>query len=269
MVSFPPCKINLGLNILSKRPDGYHNLETCFYPVPWTDVLEVIPASSFAFTQSGHIVPGKTEDNLCIKAYALLQSVHNLPPVKIHLHKILPMGAGLGGGSADAAHTLRLLNTIFYLGQSPTQLSDYASKLGSDCAFFIQDKPMLGIGRGDMLSAASVSLKGKFLVLVKPDIHVSTAGAYAGVTPRQTDVPLRELLTRYALPEWRFRITNDFEDSVFVKYPSLLAVKEKLYTLGALYASMSGSGAALYGIFDKPVDAQRAFPDMTVWSGTL
>ena len=269
MVSFPPCKINLGLNILSKRPDGYHNLETCFYPIPWTDILEVIPADRFAFTQTGHPVPGKEEDNLCIKAYELLRDEHRLPPVKIHLHKIIPMGAGLGGGSSDAAHTLRLLNTVFHLQQSPAQLAGYAAKLGSDCAFFTQDQPMLGEGKGELLSVTPISLQKKFIVLVKPDIHVSTAEAYAGITPRQPEQSLRALLTGYPMEEWRHWIKNDFEGTVFEKHPALQSIKEKLYASGALYASMSGSGAALFGIFDKPVDLRGSFPDMMVWSGVV
>jgi 4-diphosphocytidyl-2-C-methyl-D-erythritol kinase len=269
MVSFPPCKINLGLNILSKRPDGYHNLETCFYPIPWTDILEVIPADRFAFTQTGHPVPGKEADNLCIKAYELLRDKHHLPPAKIHLHKILPMGAGLGGGSSDAAHTLRLLNTVFHLQLSPAQLAGYAAQLGSDCAFFTQDQPMLGEGRGEVLSPTSVTLQKKFVVLVKPDIHVSTAEAYAGITPRQPEQSLGTLLNRYPLEAWRERIKNDFEETVFKKHPTLQSVKEKLYASGALYASMSGSGATLFGIFDKPINIQTSFPDMTVWSGGI
>jgi len=269
MVSFPPCKINLGLNILSKRPDGYHNLETCFYPIPWADILEVIPADRFGFTQTGQPVPGKAEDNLCIKAYELLRDEHRLPPVKIHLHKIIPMGAGLGGGSSDAAHTLRLLNTVFHLQQSPAQLAGYAAQLGSDCAFFTQDQPMLGEGRGEVLSATPVSLQKKFIALVKPDIHVSTAEAYAGITPRQPEQSLRTLITRYPVEEWRHWIRNDFEATVFKKHPVLQSVKEKLYASGALYASMSGSGAALFGIFDKPVDLQTSFPDMAMWSGSI
>lgn len=269
MVSFPPCKINLGLNILSKRPDGYHNLETCFYPIPWTDILEIIPADGFAFMQTGLPVPGQSGDNLCIKAYELLRAEHHLPPVKIHLHKIIPMGAGLGGGSSDAAHTLRLLNTVFHLQQSPAQLAGYAARLGSDCAFFTQDQSMLGEGRGEVLSKTPVSLKKKFIVLVKPDVHVSTAEAYAGITPRQSEQPLQTLLTHYPLEEWRHWIKNDFEATVFKKHPVLESVKENLYTCGALYASMSGSGAALFGIFDKPVDLQGRFPHMTVWSGVI
>jgi 4-diphosphocytidyl-2-C-methyl-D-erythritol kinase len=269
MVSFPPCKINLGLNILSKRADGYHNLETCFYPIPWTDILEVIPAEQFAFTQTGHFIPGNEGDNLCIKAYELLRKEHDLPPVEIHLHKIIPMGAGLGGGSSDAAHTLRLLNTVFHLQQSPAQLAGYAAQLGSDCAFFTQDHPMLGEGRGEVLSATATSLQNKFIVLVKPDIHVSTAEAYAGITPRQPEQSLRIALTRYPIAEWQHEIKNDFERTVFEKHPLLRSVKEKLYASGALYASMSGSGAALFGIFDKPVDLQHGFPGMTVWSALI
>src|SRR6478609_5739899 len=183
MISFPPCKINLGLQVVSKRPDGYHNIETCFYPIPWTDILEIIPADVLAFSNSGISIPGKQEENLCLKAYELLRKNFDLKPVKIHLHKVIPMGAGLGGGSSNAAHTLRMLNTIFNLQLNNDQLRQYASQLGSDCSFFIEDEPMMGTGRGEVLENTSVNLKDKFIVLVKPDLHVPTAEAYSGVKP--------------------------------------------------------------------------------------
>jgi 4-diphosphocytidyl-2-C-methyl-D-erythritol kinase len=152
MVSFPPCKINLGLNVISKRPDGFHDITTCFYPVPWNDVLEVVPSARFSFAASGDPVPGAAADNLCVRAYEMLQKDFRLKPVAIHLHKVVPIGSGLGGGSSDGAHTLRLLNDIFGLSLTDTQLQEYAARLGSDCAFFIQEKPMLGQGRGEILS---------------------------------------------------------------------------------------------------------------------
>jgi 4-diphosphocytidyl-2-C-methyl-D-erythritol kinase len=268
MVAFPPCKINLGLHVIRKRPDGYHALETCFYPVPWTDILEIIPSEQLVFTASGNIIPGKEEDNLCLKAYHLLQADFNLPPVKIHLHKIIPTGAGLGGGSSDAAHTLRLLNRIFGLGLSDEKLMAYAANLGSDCAFFIQDKPMLGTGRGEILQPLSLSLKGKYLVLIKPDIHVSTAEAYGGIVPREPSRSLRTLLTDASFPEWKNSLVNDFEETVFRKHPAIADVKEMLYRHGARYACMSGSGATVLGLFDEPV----SLPVKTgydFWAGTL
>ncbi|HTJ52823.1 MAG TPA: 4-(cytidine 5'-diphospho)-2-C-methyl-D-erythritol kinase [Cyclobacteriaceae bacterium] len=250
MVSFPPCKINLGLNIIRKRSDGYHDIETCFYPVPWTDILEIIVSDQVTFASTGLTIPGNTDDNLCLKAYYLIKKDFDIAPVKIHLHKIIPTGAGLGGGSSDAAFTLRMLNEIFKLNLSTTQLLSYASQLGSDCAFFIQDKPMLGEGRGEILSEIDVDLKGKFLVIVKPDVHVSTANAYAGVKPEVPSVRLKNVLEKRT-HEWRRSLKNDFEESVFIRYPEIKEIKEKLYSEDALYASMSGSGSAVFGIFEK------------------
>jgi len=266
MVSFPGCKINLGLHVIRKRADGFHELETCFYPVPWQDILEIVQASTLAFTSSGIAIPGAEADNLCLRAYHLLKADFDLPPVHIHLHKILPMGAGLGGGSADGAHTLRMLNTLFNLGLSTEALAAYAAKLGSDCAFFIYETPQLGTGRGEILDPIAVSLKGKFLLLVKPDIHVSTAEAYSGVTPRQPEHNLREILENQPIETWKETVRNDFEASVFSKYPAIEQVKQSLYSTGALYAAMSGSGATVFGIFNHPVTT--TFPHLT-WGGTL
>lgn len=268
MVTFPPCKINLGLQIINKRPDGYHDLETCFYPIPWSDILEIIQADRFVFTSTGNIIPGPAEANLCIKAYELLATDFDLGFVRIHLHKIIPSGAGLGGGSSDAAYTLRMLNDIFRLQLSQKALIDYAASLGSDCAFFTQDHPMFGQGRGEILTSIEMSLLGKFLVLVKPDIHVSTAEAFAGIRPQQPPYALRELLQR-PIAEWKLFLKNDFEESVFRKYPVIRDIKEKMYTIGATYASMSGSGASVFGIFDAEVSIENQFPDTTVWSGRV
>lgn len=268
MVVFPYCKINLGLQIVSKRADGYHNIETCFYPVPWTDILEVIKADKFSFSNSGLDIPGNPEDNLCIKAYRILQRDFNLSPVQMHLHKVIPAGAGLGGGSSDAAFTLRTLNSIFNLGLSTQQLLMYAAQLGSDCSFFVEDKPMLGRGRGEILSEVNLSLKGMFLVLVKSDIHVSTAEAFAGIKPKQPNASLSEILS-LPLSEFRGVLVNDFEESVFQKHPSIASIKESMYQHGALYASMSGSGASVFGIFNSPVDLKNYFPGAVYWMGML
>ncbi len=269
MVLFPPCKINLGLSILNKRPDGYHNLETCFYPIPWTDILEIIPSDTLVFTSSGNPIPGKAEENLCLKAYSFLQKEFNLPPVKIHLHKIIPTGAGLGGGSSDAAYTLRLLNSIFQLNLSNQKLMQYAATLGSDCAFFIHDKPMLGTERGEALTEIAIDLSGKFLILVKPNTHVSTADAYANVKLRQTEFSLQHLLRTHPLSHWKHHIKNDFEESVFKKYPEIQMLKEKMYALGAIYASMSGSGSTVFGIFESFINVDEQFSSITKWSGVL
>lgn len=268
MVAFPPGKINLGLQVLSRRSDGYHNLSTCFYPLPATDVLEIIRADQFRFEQSGINIPGAPMDNLCVKAYQLLQSRHGLPPVHIHLHKVIPTGAGLGGGSSDAAHTLRLLNSLFSLNLSMDELMEYAARLGSDCAFFCQNKAMMGSGRGEILLPADVSLRGYFLLLIKPVVHVSTAEAYAGISPR---IPAHDLGTLLKAPvaAWTNTLQNDFESSVFARYPVIATVKRRLYEAGAVYASMSGSGAAVFGLFDQEVSLAGESTDAWNWSGWL
>lgn len=269
MVSFPPCKINLGLNIIGKRPDGYHDLVTCFYPVQWCDILEIIPSEKFSFTASGLPVPGNGEDNLCIRAYNLLKKDFALPPVSIHLHKIIPMGAGLGGGSSDAAWTLRTLNQIFDLNLPREALKAYASQIGSDCAFFIEDTPMMATGRGEILHEINVDLKGKFIVIVKPEVHVSTTEAYAGVKPKQPEHDLKEMLEQTPLQEWKLPVKNDFEESVFANYPVIAEVKKTLYNSGALYASMSGSGSSVFGIFSAAVDLKNIFPGCTYFANEI
>ena len=267
MVVFPHCKINLGLHVISKRDDGYHNIETCFYPVPWRDVLEIIKSNQFSFSQSGLKIPGNAGENLCVKAYQLLQKDFNLTPVQIHLHKVIPTGAGLGGGSSDAAFTLRALNYIFNLNLSQTALKSYAAQLGSDCTFFIDDKPMLASGRGEILSETLLSLKDKYLVIIKPEIHVSTAEAYAGVKPKQPAQSIFKIISEPIL-FWKDSLSNDFEESVFKKHAVIKETKEKLYQYGASYASMSGSGAAVFGVFDSPVDLKNLFEGV-YWGGEL
>ena len=268
MVSFPHCKINLGLHVVAKRSDGYHNIETCFYPVPRTEILEVIKSDKFDFTTSGLTVAGAVNDNLCVKAYHLMANNFKLSSVKIHLHKILPMGAGVGGGSADAAFMLRTLNTLFKLNLSQAVLKNYAAELGSDCAFFLQDEPMLAEGRGEILSIAPVSLKGKYLVLVKPDVHVATADAYAGIVPTKPMNSLQDVL-QLPIESWRDKLVNDFEPSVFKKFPAIAELKSRLYKNGAVYACMSGSGASVFGIFNSPVDLKAEFATADYWGGIL
>lgn len=268
MVSFPPCKINLGLHITSKRSDGYHNLETCFYPVPWTDILEIIPSESFSFTRSGIDIAGDKNDNLCVKAFKLLQAEYNLDPVKIHLHKVIPMGAGLGGGSSDGAYTLRILNQLFNLSISQEQLQQYAATLGSDCPFFTFDKSMLATGRGEVLSEVTLDLKDFFIVIIKPPVHVSTTEAYAGVKPSKPLVDIRTIIETEPITQWKNLLKNDFEESVFLKFPQIESIKKMLYKYGAVYASMSGSGSAVFGIFNHPIDT-IAFREYDHWSATL
>lgn len=268
MVAFPFCKINIGLNVISKRSDGYHDLETCFYPVPWTDVLELIPAVTLSFTSTGLSIPGKPEDNLCLKAYYLLQDRFDLPPVAFHLHKIVPLGAGLGGGSSDAVFSLRLLNDMFDLNLDVTQLAAFALQLGSDCPYFVYQDAMLGRGRGDELTPVTLSLKGYHLVVVKPAIHVSTANAFRGIKPARPSYDLSKVLAQ-PISTWRDTVENDFETPIFQAHPSIRKIKEALYGAGAVYASMSGSGAAVYGIFNEAIDLSSSFEGCTYWSGVL
>ena len=268
MLSFPTSKINIGLQITEKRPDGYHNLQSCFYPVNWGDVLEIIPAETVAFSSSGLPIPGESSHNLCVKAYNLLKADFDLPPVQIHLHKLVPIGAGLGGGSADAAFTLKLLNDLFGLGLTNPDLEGYARQLGSDCAFFVQNRPLYCREKGDVFDEITVAITKCFILLVYPNLAISTAEAYAGVRPQIPEVPLWNLLQQ-PIAEWRHHVHNDFEDSLFPRYPILQEIKEKLYNLGAIYASMSGSGSTIYGIFPSEPDTIDQFGDYRVWKGTL
>ena len=268
MICFPNAKINIGLQIVEKRADGFHNLHSCFYPVGWSDVLEVISAEKFGFSSSGLPIPGAPETNLCVKVYELLKRDFGLPPVQMHLLKIVPIGAGLGGGSADAAFALKILNDFFALNLTPNTLENYARLLGSDCAFFIQNKPQFCHEKGDQFADISLSLKGKFIVMVYPNLHISTAEAYSGVQPQKTDV---NLLTALQLPvsEWSHIIRNDFENHLFEKYPVLPQIKAQLYAHGAQYASMTGSGSTIYGIFEEATDLKNFFAPHVVWKGEL
>jgi 4-diphosphocytidyl-2-C-methyl-D-erythritol kinase len=264
MIIFPNAKINIGLNIISRRPDGYHNLETVFYPIKINDALEVIEADELSFESSGLEIPGRMEDNLCIKAYHLLKRDFDLPPVKIHLHKHIPIGAGLGGGSADAAFFVRLVNQKFELGLTDDRMMDYVRKLGADCAFFIKNKPVFAFDKGDEFEPVKLDLSNYKIVLVMPPVHVSTGEAYSGVKPMPTDQSLMELIYK-PVAEWKNYIKNDFELSVFKNHPVIRGVKASLYEAGALYASMSGSGASVFGIFDKTPDLGQLEKDNQVF----
>ena len=253
MIIFPNAKINIGLNIVSRRPDGYHNLETIFYPVNIKDALEVITSDVFKFQSSGLEIPGRVEDNLCVKGYNLLKKDFGLPPVKIHLHKHIPIGAGLGGGSADAAFFIRLLNQHFGIGLTDDQMMAYARQLGADCAFFIQNKPVFAFDKGDEIEPIKLDLSAYKIIVVMPAVHVSTAEAYSGVKPGPAKESLMELIS-YPVNEWKNFIKNDFETNIFKNYPEIRGVKAALYEAGAIYASMSGSGASVFGIFDKTPD---------------
>lgn len=269
MVSFAPCKINLGLHIVRKREDGFHEIDTCFYPVPWYDVVEVVTADKFSFHQTGIPVPGPAAENLCVRAYVMLRDQFDLPPVQVYLHKIIPIGAGLGGGSSDAAHILIVLNELFTLNLSPARLAEYAARLGSDCAFFAHGQPMHGTGRGEVLTPVSVSLEGKWLLIVKPAIHIATAVAYTMATPQVPPRTTREILENIPAAGWRGVLKNDFEAPLFAQYPAIGDIRKALYDAGAFYASLSGSGSAVFGLFDQPAGYPGSIHGLETWSGTL
>lgn len=252
MITFANAKINIGLQVLHRRDDGYHELETVFYPLKIFDVLEVVEAPETRLIPSGLPIPGNGQDNLCLKAYYLLQREYDLPPVQIYLHKTIPIGAGLGGGSADAAFLLKLVNEKFNLGLSESELMRYALQLGADCSFFIHNKPVLATGIGDVFKDITVDLSPYRLIVIKPTIHVSTKEAYSAVTP---DSRGRQLAAAIALPveEWRDAIVNDFEAGIFSKHPQIKALKTLLYEQGAIFAAMSGSGSSVYGLFKEKV----------------
>lgn len=252
MITFPNIKINLGLSITEERPDGYHNLETVFYPVALEDALEIRtnPEAQQKFTlhQHGMEIAGNPENNLVVKAYLLLDKEFHLPPVEIHLYKHIPSGAGLGGGSSDAAFMLKLLNEHYNLQLSDNQLEDYAATLGADCAFFIKNTPTYAEGIGNIFSPIELSLKGYRIMIVKPDVFVSTREAFANIRPHRPEYPVREVIRR-PVAEWKDTLINDFEASVFPQYPVIGEIKEELYHQGAIYASMSGSGSSVFGLF--------------------
>ncbi len=271
MISYPNAKINIGLNITSKRPDGYHNIETVFYPIPLCDILSVEISEScaeYSFSVSGIETDQDSEKNLVIKAYRLLQKDFVLPPVNITLIKNIPVGAGLGGGSADAAFMLTMLNELAGLKISKKKLENYASKLGADCPVFIRNKPVYAEGIGNEFSPISLSLKNYYLVLIKPDIFVSTPEAYSLVTPRKPAENLQKLV-HLPVSEWKNVIVNDFESSVFKRYPRIEQIKNQLYADGALYASMSGSGSSVYGIFAHETQLIHTYDDCFVTGGKL
>ena len=257
MITYPNAKINLGLNIVEKRPDGYHNLETIFYPINLQDALEVTQLDGegeYALTLSGTPIEGDPDQNLVVKTYRLLKKdFPDMPAIDIHMYKHIPTGAGLGGGSADAAFMIKLLNEKFKLGLSIEKMEEYAATLGADCAFFIQNKPVFASGIGNIFEPIQLSLKGYYLVLVKPDIFVSTKDAFSLIQPMKPSQSLREIV-RMPVETWRATMKNDFENSVFQKYPEIAAIKDKLYDMGAIYASMSGSGSSVYGIFREQVE---------------
>ena len=288
MIVFPNCKINLGLRILNKRTDSYHDLETVFYPLRLNDILEVIldtgykmpdtvdqmqdagyrmldekndeNKSSIQFTSSGFSINGNIGDNLCIKAFNLLKN--DFPQVlriQMHLHKAIPAGAGIGGGSADAAFTLSLLNKIFQLNLSTRQLINYALQLGSDCPFFIINQPCFATGRGEILEKIKIDLSAYKFIIVNPGIHINTANAFLGISPALPAKSVKEIIQQ-PIETWKNELINDFEKTVFKQHPEIELIRKKLYECGAVYSSMSGSGSTVYGIFEKDSAAKFNFP---------
>lgn len=264
MITFANAKINIGLHIVGRRDDGFHDLETVFYPVPLRDALEVIvpghPAGDIRLIQSGITIEGEVEQNLVVKAYRLLRRDFDLLPVEVYLQKHIPSGAGLGGGSSDAAYMLKLLNDMFGLSLSPEMLEEYASALGADCPFFIRNQPVYAEGTGNLFSPISLSLKGYRLVIIKPDVFVSTREAFGGVIPRKPAYSLKDAIEK-PVEEWRLLLKNDFEESVFLKFPVIGEIKKRLYGQGALYAAMTGSGASVYGIFKPNTQYHEEHPN--------
>ena len=252
MILFPPAKINLGLNVLHKRADNYHELDSCMLPIPFTDVLEILPAKEFSFVQTGNSIPGSLEDNLCVKAYRLMVDNYSILPVYLHLRKEIPMGAGLGGGSADAAYVLKGINDLYQLNCSIEELQELAATLGSDCPFFIRNEAQIAKARGEVLSSCNLNLKGYYLKLVNPGIHIGTKEAYDGIVFNENNQSVKSIIEGPIL-NWREALKNNFETTAFVNHPVLSQIKEQMYSEGAIYASMSGSGSTMYGIFwDEP-----------------
>lgn len=266
MILFPNCKINLGLNIIAKRSDGFHDVETVFYPLMIQDVVEVVQSNpqqtnqnDIQFSSSGLAIDGEEENNLCIKAYRLLQKHFALPAIQMHLHKNIPMGAGLGGGSADGAFTLQLLNQKFGLNIPQEQLIQYALQLGSDCPFFIINQPCFATSRGEVMSNVQLDLSAYQILIINPAIHINTGWAFSNITPQQPKKSIREIILQ-PISTWKNELVNDFEEPVSTQHPAISSIKKQLYASGALYACMTGTGSTVFGIFDKNTVPSLSFP---------
>ena len=270
MIKFPNAKINIGLNITEKRSDGFHNIETIFYPIKLSDILEIkITKEKYSITTTGiSIDNGLNKNNICTQAFELLKKQYSIDPAQIHLHKIIPTGAGLGGGSSDAAFTLSMLNTIMKLNLSISDLQQLAEQTGSDCPFFIVNKPAYATGKGTVLTPVDIQLKGYFMVLVYHPITINTANAYKKIIPKKTAQKLPELI-QTPIENWKENIKNDFEKIIFIQHPEIKMIKTQLYDSGALFASMSGSGSAVYGIFKNEIDLSGIFKNYFIWSGWM
>lgn len=270
MIYFPNCKINLGLRVLNKRNDGFHNIDSLLVPVPLYDALEIIPSSgnNFLLDTSGLILDSNPGDNLVVKAYKLLKKQFDIPAVKIHLHKMIPVMAGLGGGSSDAANMLLLLTRMFNLPLNNTDLIRISAELGSDCPFFIENKSAIVSGRGDVFKTFDFSLQGYTVVIVKPEIHISTQEAYSYIAPCDINKSVEEII-KMPIHTWKAHLKNDFENYFFREFPDIKEIKNRLYTEGAIYASLSGSGSAVYGIFENSLCRSIIFRDHFYWQRQL
>lgn len=267
MVIKPNCKINLGLNVIRKRDDGFHDIESVFYPAGLCDTIEINPSPDleFRFSNSGLGIPGNPDSNLCVKAWKLMNSLYQVPPVSIHLEKIIPTGSGLGGGSSDGAFTIKALNEMFRLGLDTGQLKDLASRLGSDCAFFIENVPAVAKGKGEILEKVSVSIGGLTLVIIVPPVHMGTSEAYSFIRPARHEHSPQEIIS-LPIERWRDLMINDFEVYVCTKYPAISRIRETLYGYDAIFSSMSGSGSAVFGLFSKVPHLEGLFPGCFVWA---
>lgn len=269
MVTFPHAKINLGLSVIRKRPDGFHEIETVLYPIGLTDILEVVPAGdhSMGFRTSGLELQGNPDDNLCLRAFHAMRSRFPVPPVSMHLHKKIPAGAGLGGGSSDAAYVIRMLSQLFELELSQETMEEVATCIGSDCPFFLQEKPAFAHGRGELLEPVIVDLSEFEIILVKPPVSVSTTRAYQAIIPATPSLSVRDAIGKPP-EEWQQYLVNDFENHVLNHFPEVRELKQQLVASGAVYASMTGSGSAVYGLFREPPSGTVSFPGCLVWRGS-
>lgn len=267
MICFPNAKINFGLHVLAQRRDGFHAIETIFFPIGLCDVLEAVESETLRFKVTGRKIGGGLNQNSCIRAYQLLKKDFAIPPVNVHLHKIIPIGAGLGGGSSDGAFFIRLLNELFDLRISEKKMKHYAAQLGSDCSFFIRNTASFAFERGDKLEPFEIHLEKYHLVVVFPEIHINTALAYSGVVPKKDALPLKDVISNLPVERWKNKIKNDFENVVFPRFHEVKKIKDKMYSLGAVFASMSGSGSSVFGIFDEKKPLKQYFGNHFVWEG--
>lgn len=267
MIFFANAKINIGLAVTEKRFDGFHNIESVFFPINLYDIIEIIPSNNFKLFTYGLEIDTDVEQNLCYKAYKLLKRSFDIPPVHIYLYKNIPTGAGMGGGSSDATFTLIALNKIFNLNLTNEKLSVYAEQIGSDCKFFLYNIPCFVSGKGNILTKANISLNNYYIAIFKPNIHISTSEAYKNIYPHKPEVSFKKVVETMPVETWKNYLYNDFEKQAFTKYPILLEYKNFMYKKGALYASMTGSGSAIFGIFRERVNFQ--LEEVFVWTGKL